>query len=92
MKTPMIEVMTETFYPPDPIKVGVHNIIYALKVLGVSLDSEAMRCGIEVLNKYRLADRTYKISGYKDASAFKPGKKDEKNKWITLYAYMIQDF
>lgn len=92
MKTPMVEVMTEAFYPPDPIKVGVHNIVYALRVLGISLDSEAMRCGMEVLNKYRLADGTYKISGYKGAPAFKPGKKDEKNKWITLYAYMTQDF
>lgn len=92
MKTSMVEVMTETFYPPDPIKVGVHNIIYGLRVLGVSLDSEAMRYGMEVLNKYRLDDGTYKISGFKSVPAFKPGEKDEKNKWITLYAYMTQDF
>ena len=92
MKTPMVEVMTTAFYPPDPIKVGVHNIVYALRVLGISLDSEAMRCGMEVLNKYRLTHGTYKISGYKSVPAFKPGKKDEKNKWITLYAYMAQDF
>lgn len=92
MKTPMVEVMTETFYPPDPIKVGVHNIVYGLRVLGVSLDSEAMRYGMEVLNKYRLDDGTYKISGFKSVPAFKPGEKDEKNKWITLYAYMTQDF
>lgn len=92
MKTPMVEVMTETFYPPDPIKVGVHNIVYALRVLGCSLDSEAMRCGIEVLNKYCLEDGTYKISGFKSVPAFKHGQKEEKNKWITLYAYMILDF
>ena len=92
MKTPMVEVMTETFYPPDPIKVGVHNIVYALRVLGVSLDSEAMRCGMEVLNKYRLEDGTYKISGFKSVPAFKPGTKDAKNKWITLYAYMILEY
>lgn len=92
MKTPMVEVMTETFYPPDPIKVGVHNIVYGLRVLGVSLDSEAMRYGMEVLNKYWLDDGTYKISGFKSVPAFKPGEKDEKNKWITLYAYMTQDF
>ncbi|MDE6517634.1 MAG: hypothetical protein K2L18_07285 [Acetatifactor sp.] len=91
MKTPMVEVMTETFYPPDPIKIGVHNIVYALRMLGVSLDTEAMRCGIEVLNKYRLEDGTYKISGFKSVPAFKPGAKNKKNKWITLYAYMAQD-
>lgn len=92
MITPMVEVMTQAFYPPDPIKVGVQNIVYALRVLGISLDSEAMRCGMEVLNKYRLEDGTYKISGSKSVPAFKPGVKDKKNKWITLYAYMIQDF
>lgn len=92
MKTPMVDVMTQAFYPPDPIKVGVHNIVYALRVLGISLDSEAMRCGMEVLNKYRLEDGTYKISSSKSVPAFKPGVKDKKNKWITLYAYMIQDF
>ena len=92
MKTPMVDVMTQAFYPPDPIKVGVQNIVYALRVLGISLDSEAMRCGMEVLNKYRLEDGTYKISGSKSVPAFKPGVKDKKNKWITLYAYMIQDF
>ncbi len=33
MKTPMVDVMTGTFYPSDPIKVGAQNILYALRVL-----------------------------------------------------------
>lgn len=33
-ETPMVDVMLETFYPSDPIKVGVQNIVYALRVLG----------------------------------------------------------
>lgn len=90
MKTPMVEVMTQTFYPPDPIKTGVHNIVYALRVLGVPVDCEAMRCGMEVLDKYRLEDGSYKISGFKSVPAFKPGVKGRKNKWITLYAYMAK--
>lgn len=92
MRTPMVEVMTETFYPPDPIKVGVHNIVYALRILGCPLDSESMKCGMEVLDKYLLEDGTYKISGFKSVPAFKPGVKDKKNKWITLYAYMTKNF
>lgn len=88
MLTPMVEVMTETFYPPDPIKVGVHNIVYALRILGCSLDSDAMRCGIEVLDRYRLEDGTYILSGCKSTPAFKAGSKGKANKWITLYAYM----
>ncbi len=92
MQTPMVEVMTETFYPPDPIKVGVHNIVYALRILGCPPDSEAMRCGVEVLDRYRLEDGTYRISGSKSVPAFKPGEKDKANKWITLYAYMCAEF
>lgn len=88
---PMVPVMTETFYPPDPIKIGVHMILYALRVLGCPPDSEAMQCGMEVLDRYRLEDGTYKISGYKSVPAFRPGPKDMANKWITLYAYMAKE-
>ncbi|MCR5086046.1 MAG: hypothetical protein K6B39_01490, partial [Lachnospiraceae bacterium] len=34
MQTPMVEVMLGTFYPPDPIKIGAHQIVYALRALG----------------------------------------------------------
>ena len=54
MKTPMVDVMLETFYPPDPIKIGVHNIVYALRVLGCAPESEAMQAGYKVMNRHRL--------------------------------------
>ncbi len=28
IKTPMVDVMLGTFYPPDPIKIGAHQILY----------------------------------------------------------------
>ena len=31
MRTPMVDVMLGTFYPPDPIKIGAHQIVYALR-------------------------------------------------------------
>ena len=31
IEAPMVDVMLETFYPSDPIKVGVQNIVYALR-------------------------------------------------------------
>lgn len=49
----MVDVMLETFYPSDPIKVGVQNIVYALRVLGCPGESEAMQAGYKVLNRYR---------------------------------------
>ncbi len=90
MATPMVDVMTQTFYPSDPVKIGAQNIIYALKVLGCSTDSEAMQAGYKVLDNYRLEDGTYKLSGSKSVPAFKPGKIGEPNKWITLYVYMAR--
>ena len=45
MQTPMVDVMLGTFYPPDPIKIGAHQIVYALKVLGCAPESEAMQAG-----------------------------------------------
>ena len=87
-ETPMVDVMLETFYPSDPIKVGVQNIVYALRVLGCPGKSEAMQAGYEVLNRHRLDNGRYRLTASKSVPAFKAGKVGEENKWITLYAYM----
>ena len=87
---PMVDVMLETFYPSDPIKVGVQNIVYALRVLGCPGESEAMQAGYKVLNRHRLENGRYILTASKSVPAFKAGKVGEENKWITLYAYMAQ--
>ncbi len=88
LKTPMVDVMLGTFYPPDPIKIGAHNIVYALRVLGCAPDSQAMRAGYEVLNRHRLENGRYVLTASKSVPAFKVGNVGEENKWVTLYAYM----
>ena len=90
MEQPMVDIMTETFFPADPIKIGVHYIIYALKVLGCQPESEVMKEGYRILDKYKLSDGRYIISDFKSVPAFKPGNKSEANKWITFYAYMAK--
>ena len=90
MKTPMVDVMLGTFYPPDPIKIGAHNIVYALRVLGCEPESEAMQAGYEVLNRHKLENGRYILTASKSVPAFKAGNVGEENKWITLYAYMAQ--
>lgn len=90
MLTPMVDVMTQTFYPADPIKVGAQNIVYALKVLGCPTESDAMKAGYEAVDRYKLEDGTYVLSGSKSVPAFNPGKVGQSNKWITLYAYMAR--
>ena len=90
MKTPMVDVMLGTFYPPDPIKIGAHNIVYALRVLGCTQESEAMQVGYEVLNRHRLENGRYVLTASKSVPAFKAGNVGEENKWVTLYAYLAQ--
>ncbi len=90
LQTPMVDVMLGTFYPPDPIKIGAHQIVYALRVLGCAPESEAMRAGYRVLDQHRLENGRYVLTASKSVPAFKVGNVDEENKWITLYAYMAQ--
>ena len=90
-KTPMVDVMLGTFYPPDPIKIGAHQILYALKVLGCAAGSEAMRAGYKILNQHRLENGRYVLTASKSVPAFKVGNVGEENKWVTLYAYMAQE-
>ena len=89
-KTPMVDVMLGTFYPPDPIKIGAHMILYALRVLGCAPESEAMQAGYQVLDRHRLESGKYVLTASKSVPAFKAGTVGEENKWITLYAYMAR--
>ena len=90
MKTPMVDVMLGTFYPPDPIKIGAHQIVYALRALGCEPVSEAMQAGYKVLNQHRLENGRYVLTASKSVPAFKAGNVGEENKWVTLYAYMAR--
>ena len=89
-KTPMVDVMLGTFYPPDPIKIGAHNIVYALRVLGCPPESEAMQAGYKVLDQHRLENGRYVLTASKSVPAFKAGNVGEENKWVTLYACMAR--
>ena len=91
MKTPMVDVMLGTFYPPDPIKIGAHQILYALRVLGCAPESEAMRAGYKVLDQHRLENGRYVLTASKSVPAFKVGNVGEENKWVTLYAYLAHE-
>ena len=91
MKTPMVDIMLSTFYPPDPIKIGAHMIVYALRILGCAPVSEAMQAGYKVLDAHKLENGRYLLTGSKSVPAFKAGNVGEENKWVTLYAYMARE-
>ena len=90
MKTPMVDIMLGTFYPPDPIKIGAHMIVYALRVLGCDPKSEAMQAGYKVLDQHKLGNGKYILTASKSVPAFKAGNVGEENKWVTLYTYMAK--
>ena len=90
MKTPMVDVMLGTFYPPDPIKIGAHMIVYALRGLGCETESETMQTGYNVLDRHRLENGRYLLTASKSVPAFKAGTVGEENKWVTLYAYLAK--
>lgn len=89
MKTVMVPVMAETFYPIDAIQIGVQNLMYALSVLGQG-NSDAVAEGWKYLNLKRDSEGRYKLSKTKTVPAFKPGMKNKPNKWITLYALLTE--
>ncbi|MBR6028725.1 MAG: hypothetical protein IKP40_06495 [Clostridia bacterium] len=91
MVTPMVDVMLGTFYPPDPIKIGAHQIVYALRALGCAPESEAMQAGYRVLRQHRLESGRYVLTASKSVPAFKAGNVGEENKWVTLYACMAEE-
>ena len=90
MKTPMVDVMLSTFYPPDPIKIGAHMIVYALRVLGCEPESEAMQAGYKVLDEHKTDNGKYILTASKSVPAFKAGYVGEENKWVTLYANLAR--
>lgn len=89
MNTIMVPVMAETFYPLDALQIGVQNLMYALAVLGQG-NSEAVAEGWKFLNNKRDTEGAYILSKTKTVPAFKPGKKNKPNKWITMYALLTE--
>lgn len=86
-KTIMVPVMSQTFYPIDAIQIGVQNLVYALTVLGQA-DSDAVAEGWHYMNKQKDDDGRFRLAKSKTVPAFKPGRKNKANKWITLYALL----
>lgn len=83
----VVEGMENTFYPPDAIKTGIQNLLYAVHVLGVSGDARC-QTGYQYLDKKRNGEGRYLLGKTKTQPCFKAGKPGKENKWVTLYALM----
>ncbi len=86
----VVEGMEDTYYPPDAIKTGIQNLLYAIHILGRGTD-KSCKIAYEYLHSKRLEDGRYALGKTKTNPSFKAGKTGKANKWVTLYALMAEE-
>lgn len=83
----VVEGMEDTYYPPDAIKTGIQNLLYAIHILGKDTDRNC-QAAYEYLHTKKLEDGRFVLGKTKTNPCFKAGKPGKVNKWMTLYALM----
>jgi hypothetical protein len=76
-----------TFYPLDPVKIGLQMILYSLAILGVADDPRCAKAW-EALERRRDEDGCYILDKSLSKPLYKIGKPGKPNKWVTLYALL----
>jgi hypothetical protein len=83
----IINEMAGTFYPFDPVKMGLQMIIYALAVLGASNEK-----GWALLESKKDESGKYILEKSFSKPYFNVGKIGKPNKWVTLYALLADKY
>jgi hypothetical protein len=76
-----------TFYPLDPVKIGLQMTLYSLAILGVADDPRCAKAW-EALERRRNEDGRYILDKSLSKPLYKIGKPGKPNKWVTLYALL----
>ncbi len=87
----VVPEMAGTFYPLDPIKLGLQMILYALAVLGEGNRPECDKA-LSVLESKKDSEGKYLLDKALSKPNHKIGKPGNSNKWITLYALLIKKY
>jgi hypothetical protein len=87
----IINDMAQTFYPFDPVKIGLHMILYGLSVLGAGSSPECERA-LALLESKKDESGKFILEKSLTKPYFKVGKVGKPNKWITLYALLADKF
>ena len=85
----IIQDMTRTFFPIDHVNIGLHMILYGLSILGDG-EQEYCRRAREILEGYKNHEGKYVLSHSFERPYFEVGAIGEPNKWVTLYAKLIE--
>ncbi|BCN29206.1 hypothetical protein [Anaeromicropila herbilytica] len=78
-----------TFYPLDPVKIGLQMAMYSLSVLGYGADERCKKAWT-VLDSKRDGDGHYILDKALSKPVYKIGKVGNPNKWVTLYALLAK--
>lgn len=78
-----------TFYPLDPVKIGLQMTIYSLSVLGYGADERCQKAWA-VLESKKDEYGHYILDKSLSKPVYKIGKAGAPNKWATLYAVLAK--
>ncbi len=83
----VVNEMAGTFYPLDPIKIGLQSSLYALAILGAGNRAGYIKAR-KILESKRDDEGRYLLDKSLSKPYFKIGKIGRPNKWVTLYALL----
>lgn len=83
----IIKELAGTFYPFDPVKMGLQTIMYGLSVLGAAKHPNCEKAWALLESKKDTSGR-YILDATFTKPYFKVGKPGKPNKWVTLYALL----
>ncbi len=87
----IIQEMAGTFYPFDPVKIGLQMIMYGLSVLGAANHPNCKNAW-ELLESKKDGEGRYALDKSLSKPYFKVGKVGKPNKWVTLYILLANKY
>lgn len=87
----VVKEMGGTFYPLDPVKIGLQNLLYGLAVLDAA-NKPGYTEARNILESKKDDEGRYILDKALSKPYFKIGKPGKPNKWITLYALLADKY
>lgn len=83
--------LSGTYYPLDPIKIGLQMTLYSLSILGIGNEKCCDRAWAVLEDKKDEAGR-YRLDKSLSKPLYKIGKPGASNKWVTLYVLLSKKY
>lgn len=87
----IIQEMAGTFYPLDPVKMGLQMIMYGLSIMGKAGHTSCEKAW-ELLESKKDSEGRYILEKALSKPYFKIGKVGKPNKWVTLYVLLAKKY